>query len=974
MKRRLADLSDDDRQVLESWLVAFDQHWDERLLASRAAQLPPGSSWRLPALAEMVKIDLERQWQRGRQASLESYLREFPELGRPEEVSADLIQAEYEVRRLFGAPAVLDDYLRRFPHQATELARLIARGDSARARRSSPSAVQQPAGRPAERELPEQFGRYRILKRLGQGGMGSVYLAEDTQLGRRVALKVAHAATEQGSEARKRLLAEARAAATLDHPYLCPVHDVGEIDGRLYLTMAYIDGQSLAELSEGNALPPRQVAALVGKLALALQEAHAKGVIHRDLKPSNIMIKATRSRREPVIVDFGLARRESVDEARLTRSGQIMGTPDYMAPEQIRGNPQEIGPACDIYALGVILYELLTGRLPFTGTGLAVIGQILTQEPLPPATFRPDLDPRLEAICLTAMARTVSDRFASMAALAASLTEYLRTPAPSPAPASPSSASPPPAAAAVPPTGSNILVAQLLDRVVTPPTPAPGPPVPGGDAVEEAPAVAPGQRPRWTARSKRIALSLFGGLIALGIIITIGTRNGAKAGFVALFNGKDLTGWKTHPSQPGNWRVENGILIGSGSSLSHLYTERDDLGDFHLRVKARINNHGSGGVCFRTQYEDPSKTQGFPHGFGAQISSARSPHTGSLWMIPGGFFRGGISDPTVPAGQWFTLEVIATGDHIVVMVDGKITSEVDDDQRLFSRGHIALEQADPEAKVEFSAIEIKELNGSSQSTTADPAGSKVITNSIGMKLALIPAGDFWMGSPYSDTDAVDNEYPRHRVRITRPFYLGVYEVTRGQYGAVMGELSTYSEGSVDLPMTNVSWNDALAFCNKLSEREGLRPYYRSGAGSQLLGDDGYRLPTEAEWEYACRAGSATKFSFGDVSTSLGEYAWYAGTSGRETHPVGQKRPNAFGLYDMHGNVWEWCWDGYEEKYYANSPGADPSGPSFAADRVNRGGGWRSDPKSCRSAVRDGNPPGHRNFNLGFRVARVASGR
>ena len=137
---RLRDLSDDDRQVLESWLVEFDQGWDEGLLANRLDQIPPGSSWRLPALAEMVKIDLQRQWERGRQVSLESYLGEFPELGSPGDVSVDLIQAEYEVRRQFGAPLALEDYLRRFPHQAGELGRLIAQGGSALSRHSPVAA------------------------------------------------------------------------------------------------------------------------------------------------------------------------------------------------------------------------------------------------------------------------------------------------------------------------------------------------------------------------------------------------------------------------------------------------------------------------------------------------------------------------------------------------------------------------------------------------------------------------------------------------------------------------------------------------------------------------------------------------------------------------------------------------------------------------------------------------------------------
>ena len=252
---RVADLSDLDRLVLESWLVEFDQRWDEGFLANRVKQIPPGSSWYFPALAEMVKIDLARQWQRGRQVSLESYLKEFPELGTPDNVSADLIQAEYEVRRQFGAPAALEDYVTRYPHQAGELARLIAQGGSSLSRRSSTGVAKPGENAP---ELPEQFGRYRILKRLGQGGMGSVYLAEDTQLKRRVALKVANYGAHDGPEARKRLLAEARAAATLDHPFFCPVYDVGEIDGRLYLTMAYIEGQSLAESTRGKSLrnPP----------------------------------------------------------------------------------------------------------------------------------------------------------------------------------------------------------------------------------------------------------------------------------------------------------------------------------------------------------------------------------------------------------------------------------------------------------------------------------------------------------------------------------------------------------------------------------------------------------------------------------------------------------------------------------------------------------------------------------------------
>jgi formylglycine-generating enzyme required for sulfatase activity len=311
--------------------------------------------------------------------------------------------------------------------------------------------------------------------------------------------------------------------------------------------------------------------------------------------------------------------------------------------------------------------------------------------------------------------------------------------------------------------------------------------------------------------------------------------------------------------------------------------------------------------------------------------------------------------------------------------------------------------------------------------------AKVLTNTIGMRLRLIPAGEFLMGSPDWDKDAKDSEKPQHRVRITRPFYLGTTEVTVGQFRRLVAstglrtEAETDGKGGVgrrmvngkfeqgprytwrdpgfpqtdDHPVVNVSWNDAIMFCNKLSELEGLGPYYQFGAGSRS-GGDGYRLPTEAEWEYACRAGNTTRYTFGDDASRVSQFAWFATNSGRESwdsyrfwidsgkdapkyqgelfrhgcasHPVGQKQPNTFGLYDMHGNVWEWCWDGHDKDYYRYSPSTDPPGPSQAAVRVFRGGGWSIFPQSGRSADRVRDSPGYRNFDLGFRVARAQSGR
>jgi serine/threonine protein kinase len=278
--------------------------------------------------------------------------------------------------------------------------------------------------------LPKQFGRYRILEQLGKGAMGAIYLAHDTELGRRVALKVPHLRRGEDGAAPDRydldrFYREARAAATLDHPNLCRVYDVGQIEGIPYLTMAYIKGRPLSKyIRRDRPMPERRVAIMVRKLAQALEEAHYNGVVHRDLKPSNIMVNA---RGDLIIMDFGLVWRIGAQNERLTRVGLVVGTPMYMSPEQASGKMESIGPGCDIYSLGVIMYELLTGRVPFEGPETFVLGQILFVEPPPPSTYRSDLDPRLETICLKAIAKTLDQRYATMGEFAMAVGDYLRS-------------------------------------------------------------------------------------------------------------------------------------------------------------------------------------------------------------------------------------------------------------------------------------------------------------------------------------------------------------------------------------------------------------------------------------------------------------------------------------------------------------------------------------------------------------------
>lgn len=272
-----------------------------------------------------------------------------------------------------------------------------------------------------------QFGRYKIVQVLGRGGMGTVYAANDAQLGRIIALKVPHFDASDGGKTLERFYREARAAAKLNHPNLCPVHDFGEIDGVHYLTMAFVRGAPLSQ-HRGRRMEQPKAAALVRILAMALAEAHDAGVTHRDLKPSNIMLDPSG---RPVVMDFGLALHTTNNEAsRITQSGVMVGTPAYMPPEQVRGEVDRQGPCCDVYSLGVILYELLAGRLPFEGPPVSVLAMILTTEPAPPSTYRPDLDSRLEAACLTAMAKEPSKRFACMREFAAALADYLKSPQP----------------------------------------------------------------------------------------------------------------------------------------------------------------------------------------------------------------------------------------------------------------------------------------------------------------------------------------------------------------------------------------------------------------------------------------------------------------------------------------------------------------------------------------------------------------
>jgi serine/threonine-protein kinase len=278
---------------------------------------------------------------------------------------------------------------------------------------------------------PTYIGRYRILAPIGASGMGTVYRAHDTQLNRRVALKVPQFYGPPALQARQaaRFQREARAAAQVWHPHVCPIFDIGEHHGQPFVVMALIEGRSLADriAREGRFEDVGRAVGLAAQLLDALAAVHDHGITHRDLKPGNVLLDGGG---RAVLTDFGLALPEDEEGESLTSEGIILGTPHYMAPEQAAGLGRQVGPCTDLYSLGVVLYQMLTGRLPFEGPPLTVLHRIVHEEPSPPRTFRPDLDPGLEAVILRALRKRPEDRYPDARALVAALAPWTGQPPP----------------------------------------------------------------------------------------------------------------------------------------------------------------------------------------------------------------------------------------------------------------------------------------------------------------------------------------------------------------------------------------------------------------------------------------------------------------------------------------------------------------------------------------------------------------
>ncbi len=405
---------------------------------------------RLASLLHLVREDLSQRFAHGESPRSEEYFARYPELGEDSAVASDLIAAELSLRRAHGMGSSVDGYLDRFPQfrglLATQLEGEVAKSAARATIETSTindeatinheAAISNEAGindgatvdwvRGASAAdegewQPPQIPGYAELKFIARGGMGFVLKARHLALDRLVAIKMPLARYITSDEDRERFLREARNTARLRHPQICAIHEVGEAAGRPYIVMDFIRGETLRDWATRRTPAARQVSEIMAILARAVGYAHEQGVIHRDLKPGNVMIDEDSG--EPILMDFGLAK-EISDDSQLTQSGQVMGTPDYMAPEQAAGHADKVGPLSDVYSLGAILYAVLCQRPPFSGTLGEVLRQVQTDEPVPPRKINLRIHRDLETVCLKALAKDPARRYSSAIALADDLERF----------------------------------------------------------------------------------------------------------------------------------------------------------------------------------------------------------------------------------------------------------------------------------------------------------------------------------------------------------------------------------------------------------------------------------------------------------------------------------------------------------------------------------------------------------------------
>lgn len=775
--------------------------------------------------------------------------------------------------------------------------------------------------------VPDRLGEYRLLEKLGEGGMGAVYKAEHTKLKRMVAVKILPADRMAHGNAVACFEREMAAIGRLKHPNIVQASDAREINGIHFLVMEYIVGPTLSELvARCGPLRMADACELVRQAAVGLQYAHQNRLVHRDIKPSNLMLSAMRSAefgtrnedhqsssafRTPrsavvKILDLGLAlvlEGEDQLDRDLTGSGQIAGTIDYMAPEQC-ADSHTVDIRADIYSMGATMHKLLVGRAALDAGGhhspLNKVAALIGEEAPSLAQRFPKAPAELVAVVDRMMAKNPQDRFSTPGEVAAALEPFC---------------------------GAADLMGLLKST---------------SDETGDGPSL-----PEMKDTDEYLSQPM------------TGTHPDSRKGGE---NDKVPTRQQPETAQAASATAPE--AAGRGTESDGSKSRRRLLGvaaaTAGIVLLAVVLTYAFRGGEVVIEADDPN----------IQVSIRQADEEVAV----------------VDADNNWTVR-LSPGDYRVEVRGGNDRFQIDRDTITVTRGskrriritrRPAVSSTPRLAVAPFDAVRAREY----QVSWARHLGVPVqYENSIGMTLRLVPPGEFLMGSSQQEIDGLLREAddtmrprilaegPQHTVRMTRPFYIGIHEVTVGQFGTFVQATGfrTYAETrrkksefnwkNVDFeqtdehPVVYVNWDDAVAFCQWLSTSEGHL----------------YRLPSEAQWEYACRAGSHGRWCFGDDPEQLDQFAWSDGEGPR--HVVGGKRANGFGIYDMHGNAIERCQDWFAADYYGVAPTDDPEGPATGTMRVTRSGfGLLSAP--ARSALRSEN---HAKTPLslgGIRVVRI----
>jgi formylglycine-generating enzyme required for sulfatase activity len=1040
---------------LEAAVEQFEAAWAAGDRPNLADYLPAGAE-PFPLLPELIRVDMEWRFRRGDPVRLESYLRCFPTLQQRPRALACLRRTEKRWRQWLKEQVVGG---------------------------SSDVATVPPAPLPATAAASPVTGGsnvavpgYEILKELGRGGMGVVYQARHLHLNRVVALKMILAGSHASEQDLQRFLGEAEAVAALQDPHVVQLYEFGQHEGLPYFTMEFVGGGSLADKLRGTPLTPGEAARLVEQLARGMACAHQRGIVHRDLKPHNVLLAEDRI---PKITDFGLAKKVDAGGG-LTATGAVVGTPSYMAPEQAGGQGKHVGPAADVYALGAILYECLTGRPPFrAATMMETLQQVLTAEPAAVRQLQPGVSRDLETICHKCLRKEPHRRYASALELAEDLRRFQ---AGEPITARPVGvgerllkwARRRPAAAAV------VLVSVLVSLGI----------FVGASLYEQrlketrAAALVESLGPAETADVPRLVEQLAGYRRWADPLLLRHVQDApedskehlhASLGLIPVDEGQvDYLYRRLLKAAPAELPAIRDLLLPQRAALRErlwgLLEDRNHDPDQRLRaacalakyaaddgrwekvsadVVAKLMTENSLVVArwldalrpsadrllptLAALLEDEKRTvsevrtaaslygnlaEGRPDAMAALENRLAEPNaparrqaniaaalaamgrTEKVWPVlkhrPDPTIRSYLIERLGPAGV--DLKVLAARldqepDASVRRALVLSLCQFDEVQvRLAGREQwvarlLALYRDDPDAGMHSAAEWVlrswKEGAGVAQIDSELKTGRvegkrQWYINRQGQTMMVIPApGEVSVG-----------EGPEgYKRRIDWRFAIAAKDVTLEQFRNCPKFKDHPDWGQVaDGPVNSVTWYWAAVYCNWLSEQEGIAKeqwcYLPNEKGQFAEGMQrapnwqqrgGYRLPSEAEWEYACRAGSVTAWSCGSTEDLLEKYAWFASNAAGRSHPVGMLKPNDLGLFDMHGNAWQWCQEAYGRKEdkedIVRSVGMLPNDRGREGGRVFRGGAFVDHAVGVRAALRSRDWP-ERGRDLGFRPART----